>query len=111
MLIPRIDAVYVHMKDAEVRLDKYTDGSLALVAEDVDEDGMPNVETFSTNLSHYDMHPPEGHVYIKSYAEHEGLAEALAELGLVTIVEPVTFGPFGNGHLVKLADTLTKEGN
>lgn len=98
-----IHARYVDMTDAEVKLEKYTDGSLALVAEDVDEDGMPDIETFSVNLSAYDMHPPEGHVFIKDYSEHEGVAYALEALGIVTVVEAFNFGPFRTpGLLVKV---------
>lgn len=106
MLIDTLDARYVHMKNAQVRLEKYTDGSLALVAEDVDEDGIPNHETFSVNLSGYKMYPPEGHVYIKDYSEHEGLAKALADLGLVELVKRVRFGPFGTALLVKISDSI-----
>lgn len=95
------------MENAQVSLEKYTDGSTALVAMSVDEDGMPDIETMSTNLSFYGLNPPDGHVYIKDYSEHEGLAIELSERGMVEIVEPVRFGPFGQGHLVKV--TLTPE--
>lgn len=98
-----IHAKYVRMKDATLYLEKYTDGSLALVAEAEDEDGFPDRETFSVNLSAYDMHPPEGHVYIKAENEHTGLTDELVKLGVVEIVEPITYGPYGSrGHLVKI---------
>lgn len=111
MLIAKIRARYVHMNNAQVSVQKYTDGSLALVAEDLDEYGLPNTETFSVNLGPaYGLNPPEGHVYIKDYAEHEGLASALAEVGIVTIVEKVHFGPHSStAHLVKINDALVKE--
>lgn len=94
MHVPKIDARYVHMKDAEVRLTTYHDGTTALIASDTDEDGMPDEMTFSVNLAAYDLVPDEGFVYIKDDAECEGLAKALEELGIVEIVESVTYGPF-----------------
>jgi len=105
MFVSEINARYVRMKNAQVTLEKYADGSLALVAEDVDEDGIPNVETLSVNLTAYDMHPPEGHVFVKDHSEHEGLAQALVDAGLVEIVgEKFSFGPFGTGYLVRITD-------
>ncbi len=107
MLIDAIDARYVHMKNAQVTLEKYTDGSLALVASDEDEDAYPNHETFSVNLTAYDMHPPEGHVFIKAETEHEGLPQALMDVGLGTIVERIAYGPFGSaGVLFKLSENF-----
>ena len=98
-----IHARYVHMDNAMLYLEKYTDGSLALVAEAFDEDGLPDRDTFSVNLSAYDMHPPEGHVFIKAEAEHEGLTDALVKLGVVEVVKPIQYGPYGvRGHLVKI---------
>jgi len=105
MFVKSITARYVRMENAQVTLEKYTDGSLALMAEDVDEDGLPNVETFSVNLSAYDMYPPEGHIFVKDYSEHEGLADALVAAGLVTIVQPIAIGEFGSkGYLVRITD-------
>lgn len=108
MHVSAINSRYVHMTDAQVTLEKYADGSLALCAADVDEDGLPNEETFSMNLSHYDMRPPKGHVFVKDYSEHEGLAQALVNAGLVRIVEPITFGPFGTGYLVEITDATLR---
>lgn len=109
MFVSAITARYVRMKNAQVTLEKYADGSLALVAEDVDEDGIPNVETFSVNLSAYDMYPPEGHVFVKDYSEHEGLAQALVDAGLVTIVNPIAIGEFGSpGYLVNITDATLR---
>lgn len=110
MLIPKIDARYVHMENAQVTLGKYTDGSLALFAEDVDEEGMPNHEVFSVSLTAYDLTPDEDCVYIKDDAEHTGLAQALAALGLGEIIGSAYYGPFGTkAHEFKLADALIEE--
>jgi hypothetical protein len=54
------------------------------------------------------MHPPQGHVFVKDYSEHEGLAQALVNAGLVRIVEPITFGPFGTGYLVEITDATLR---
>lgn len=105
MFVSSIHARYVHMENAQVTVEKYTDGSLALMAEDTDEDGMPNHETFSVNLSAYGMYPPEGHIFVKDYSEHEGLAQALVNAGLVSIVQPIVIGEFGSpGYLVRITD-------
>lgn len=109
MFVSEINARYVRMKNVQVTLEKYTDGSLALMAEDEDEDGMPNVETLSVNLSAYDIHPPEGHIYVKDHSEHEGLAQALVNIGLVEIVgDKIRFGPFGEGYLVRITDATLR---
>lgn len=109
MFVSEITARYVRLKNAQVTLEKYTDGSLALVAQDEDEDGMPNVETLSVNLTAYDLHPPEGHVYVKDHSEHEGLAQALVNAGLVEIIgDKFTFGTFGSGYLVRITDATLR---
>lgn len=111
MLIKQINARYVHMKDADVITTTYSDGSLALIGKDTDEDGIPNMETFSINLgSAFGLIPPKGHVYVKDYSENEGLAVELDRLGVVTIVERITFGPHGSpAFLVKIADSILSE--
>lgn len=109
MFVSAITARYVRMKNVQVTVEKYADGSLALVGEDTDEDGLPNKETFSVNLSAYGMYPPEGHIFVKDYSEHEGLANALVTAGLVAIVEPIRIGEFGSpGHLVRITDATLR---
>ena len=70
----------------------YGDGALALVFHYSDGDGL---DTLSTNLVGHGLVAPPDHVYVKSYSEHEGLAETMADAGIAEQVgEPVTFGPF-----------------
>lgn len=88
-----ITARYVRLTDATVFLATYGDHSTALVAEATDEDGFPNRETLSVNLSAYAMTPPEGCVFVRDYSEHEGLVDALVEAGVASLVERITFGP------------------
>jgi hypothetical protein len=112
MLVEAIDSPHVHMKNAQVKATFYGDSTLALVAEDVDEEGYPNVEKFSTNLSAYGHTPDIGCVFIKEDAEHTGLAKALEELGLGTIIGSVQYGPFSTrAHEFQLADDLITEAN
>lgn len=94
-----IHAVYVHLDNAVVTRAKYGDGSLALVAEAHDEEGMLERETLSVNLSAYLVELDDGEIYVKNYAEHEGLADALVTAGIATYVGTseddarVVFGP------------------
>lgn len=105
-----IHARYVHITDGDVRVRQYADETLALTAESVDEDGFPEKETLSVNLTDYHLNPGEGHVFVKDYAEHEGLPDALEEAGLGRIVERIAFGPFGTeAALFALSDQLTEE--
>lgn len=92
-----IESRFVHMRDALVYTGLYADNSLALVATETVEDGFVERETLSVNLSMYpDVRlPPEGHVWVRDYSEHEGLPQALVNAGIGTIVDEVTFGPFG----------------
>ena len=85
-----------------IRAETYYDGRPALAALLVwDEAGMeyPEEEILSTNVP--TVHVPEGHVVIKDYSEHEGLARALEAANVVTRVKPVVIG-FGSGWLVKI---------
>lgn len=110
MLVEAIDAKYINMKNAQVSVEKYTDGTLGLIAQDEDEEGYPNEEHFSVNLAAYGLTPDDGCVFIKDYSEHEGLAKALEGLGLGTIARTFQFGPFSsNAHEFKLTDALIGE--
>jgi hypothetical protein len=57
MFVSEITARYVRMKNAQVTLEKYDNGDLALVGQDTDEDGLPNVESLSINLAAYETSP------------------------------------------------------
>lgn len=102
----RIKANYVDMEKAKVSLKTYDDGSTMLVAEElIEEHGVIEVDrmALSVNLGAYGMYPPLNHVYVRNYAEHEGLPQALADAGIVRLVEPITFGPFNvAGYLVEV---------
>lgn len=67
-------------------------------------------ETISINLGDYGLTPPEGHVYIKEYGEHEGVLEALIDQGIADPVGRVQFGPFNaSAWLVRIDFNPTKE--
>jgi hypothetical protein len=70
----------------------YMDGSPALLVDN---------HVVSINLSQYGLVPPAGHVFVKDYSEHEGLADALVDAGLVEKVNEVSFG-YGKGWLCKI---------
>lgn len=53
-------------------------------------------EVISVNLAAYGLEAPEGHVYIKDWSEHSGLADSLQEHGAVQKVSSVKVGPFSS---------------
>lgn len=85
-----IHAKYVN-SEGDVAKMQYGDGSLALTF--TSPDGEPLL-TLSVNLGAYGMVAPEGHVYVKDYAESEGLAAGMEAAGIAAPVGSVTFGPY-----------------
>lgn len=60
-------------------------------------------EDISVGLASYGHVAPSGHVYIKDWSEHHGLASTMETQGLVRIVETVHVGPFSTqAHLVEV---------
>lgn len=93
---------------AEIIVTAYRDGTPALLL--VGKDGEPvepyEQEDLTVNLGGHGLTPPPGCVYIPDYAQHVGVAQALVEAGVASIIEPVTFG-FRRGHLVRLEGALS----
>lgn len=78
----------------------YLSDQNALVLMDKDHGGR---ERLSTNLEAYGLTPKPGHVFIKDWSEHRGLADSLRESGLVEITETYTVGPFATtAHEVRV---------
>lgn len=74
---------------------EHIDAVRALILHDTEEGGY---EVLSTNLAGYGDNIAAGHVVIKDYSEHQGLADRLVE-----IVHTLTRGPFGSQfHVVKV---------
>ncbi len=90
-----IESRYVHIRDGRIIHSKYADGTPALEVE-ADYEGYPEIETLSTNLAHYGLEPPAGHIYVKDYSEHEGLPTALVAAGVAEYVDEVYLGPFNS---------------
>lgn len=91
-----IEARWVRMKNATVEARQYADGSLALTAEALDDDGYPDTETLSVNLTGWGAPPTEeGHIYVPTWSEHEGLPEALVTAGIAEDTGTRIQGPFG----------------
>lgn len=63
----------------------------ALVLLDAEHGGR---ERLSTNLEAYGLTPKPGHVFIKNWSEHAGVAASLADAGLVELTEKYAVGPF-----------------
>jgi hypothetical protein len=80
-----IRTAYFKFFKESVRRNRYNDGQSALLA-----DG----DVLSVNLMDYNLICPKGHVFIKDYSEHVGLADALEEAGVVKKLERIGFGPF-----------------
>jgi hypothetical protein len=89
-----IETRYMHITDGELVKAQYDDGSLAVQIEYDTGEGYPERETISVNLSFYGMVPPEGHIYVKDYAESEGLPAALVAAGIASEVSDEHIGPF-----------------
>lgn len=53
-------------------------------------------ERVSVNLEAYGLVPAPGHVYVKDWSEHSGLAESLQRARLARIVRSVEVGPFSS---------------
>ena len=78
-------------ESGEVGTSMYADGQTALLfAPDTGEPAW----ALSTNLAGHGLHAPDGHVFVKGYSEHEGLAKELERLEVATPVQEVTFGPY-----------------
>jgi hypothetical protein len=73
--------------DCTVSKDKYGDGSLALQVWTLNHEPLCRA---SLNLSNFGIIPPDDHIYVKDYAENQGILAALID---AEIVEPtgVTF--------------------
>lgn len=79
---------------------QYADGTPALL---FNPDSGEPAYALSVNLVGHDLHPPDGHVFIKGYAEHEGVCECLVDNGAVEVVRGFTFGPYDTkASLVKV---------
>ena len=61
-------------------------------------------EVLSVDLSAYGLTAGAGHVWVRDYSEHQGLAAALRDAGIAATVETATIGPFHSVvALVRLA--------
>jgi hypothetical protein len=58
-------------------------------------------ETLSVNLADYNLAPGWNHIFVKDYAQDEGLADEMERVGLAVKISPVVFG-FGRGWLMEL---------
>lgn len=87
-----------------IAANRYLDGNPGLYATILwNDEGMeyPEDTQLSINLAGYGMTPPPGHVFVKDYSEHEGMATALEVAGIVTKVKQVPIG-YSKGWLVKV---------
>jgi len=103
-----IESKFVHLTDATVTRGKYHGGGLAVVAE-AEVDGFLERETLSVNLSAYGLEPEPDQFYVKDYAQHEGLADALIEAGIAKRVDPapITFGPHDTqAYLMEVSEEI-----
>jgi hypothetical protein len=79
MTLIRLDAKYVH-EQANLRVGWYRDGSIALQA--TDEYGQPLCKP-TVSLVDYGEKPADGNVFIRDYAENEGMLKALQDAGII----------------------------
>jgi len=86
MLIQSFRTKYVNEHNVRVLKGFYGNGETALVVKS--EHGEP-LCTATVNMIDYDEVPQRGHVFLKLYAENEGVLEALQAAGIVG--EPVRY--------------------
>lgn len=61
------------------------------------------IEHLSVNLGTYGVTAAPGHVFIKDWSEHHGLASRMQDAGLVEIVDTIVVGPFASqAHEVRI---------
>jgi len=87
-------AKYASGEPVEVRKGTYRNGEIALVMIDANDGEQLCRPTL--NLEEYGEHPREGHVFIKTYSENEGVLEGLQKAGVVG--EPVRLLDVGYVH-------------
>lgn len=64
-------------------------------------------EPISTDLSYYGYLPDFGSVFIKDWSEHSGLAQRMADAGLVEITRTLELSPMGpGGHRVRAHEVI-----
>lgn len=94
---------YQGVTEVELQFEQYYNGTPALLAELVWEDGNADVSKFSVNLGNYGLVPPPYHVYIPDHTEYRGLVDALEAADMGSRVEMVEYGPFdAQGWLFKI---------
>lgn len=72
------------------------------ILELIDEEA-GDVEVLSIYLDAYGHVTPAGHVYVKDWSEHRGLASALERAGVARIVDTVAVGPFAEqAHVMEV---------
>lgn len=93
--LDRIRSRFLNEKNVIVRFDEYHDRTTAIQL--FTQDGVP-LMTATVNLSAYQMAPKPGHVFIKEYAENEGITAALVANGIIG--EPTDTFTIGYGCTV-----------
>ena len=58
----------------------------------------------TVNLEDYGVAAPEGHVWLKGWSENEGIPEALAEAGIVTLTGKTVPAGYATAELGKLTE-------
>lgn len=85
MIIKNLEIRGVNYGDAEVKVGRYVEGGVAIQLVDAD-DGQP-VITATVNLPN---HPPlDGHFWLKTWGENEGLLVALGAAGVIEFDEQI----------------------
>lgn len=92
---------YVDLRGVTFEWTCYHDGVPALIAHGTWPDGEPESMVVSVNCAAYGVDT----LVIPNYSEHEGMPEALQQLGVVELIAPTAIG-FGGGWLAKRPDTV-----
>lgn len=113
-IIPEFDITYATESDAQVWESEYVDNPVLALLITANNDAWPpeKICTPTVNLSGYGLFPEEGNVFIKNYAENEGVREVLEEAGIIgTAVQTVAAGHITvtEHRLLKRAENATDE--
>lgn len=82
------------------------DATSALLYFVTDEDA----EVISVDLYAYGLSTPQGHIWIKDWSEHAGIANQLVGMEVLEYKATATVGPFSSpAHLVKVPDKQSQD--
>ncbi len=95
-VIPKLEAFGTTWMNVTVERGQYGNGDPAIQLFTVSEYGREELCTVSVNLEAYDIRPAANCIFVKDYAENEGIEAALVRAGIIELTGSyVEFGYVG----------------